>query len=84
MIDFLLSLSTWPGCALAMGFTTVMGLSFYLFSYKLISKYRREDIKEPTNNLFRVVRLDSALAKPPVFHFLPKFTVQFLNFRIAK
>ena len=55
MIDFLLSLSTWTGCALAMGFTAVTGFVVYLVSYKLIAKYKREDMKEPTNNLFRVV-----------------------------
>ena len=52
MIDFLLSLSTWPGCLVAMGFTAIVG---YLIFYKLISKYKCEDMKEPTNNLFRVV-----------------------------
>ena len=55
MIDFLLSLSTWPGCLVAMGFTAVTGFVVYGVSYKLISKYKREDMKEPTNNLFRVV-----------------------------
>ena len=55
MIDFLLSLPTWSGCIVAMGFTTVTGFVVYLVSYKLISKYKREDMKEPTNNLFRVV-----------------------------
>ena len=55
MIDVLISLPTWPGCLVAMGFTTVTGFVVYLVSYKLISKYKREDMKEPTNNLFRVV-----------------------------
>ena len=55
MIDFLISLSTWLGCPVAMGFTTVTGFVVYLVSYKLISKYKREDMKEPTNNVFRVV-----------------------------
>ena len=55
MIDFLISLPTWPGCLVAMGFTAVTGFVVYLVSYKLISKYKREDMKEPTNNLFRVV-----------------------------
>ena len=55
MIDFLLSLSTWTGCLVAMGFTAVTGFVVYLVSYKLILKYKREDMKEPTNNLFRVV-----------------------------
>ena len=55
MIDFLISLSTWLGCPVAMGFTTVTGFVVYLVSYKLIAKYKREDMKEPTNNVFRVV-----------------------------
>jgi ABC-type multidrug transport system fused ATPase/permease subunit len=55
MIDFLLSLSTWAGCLVAMGFTAATGFVVYLVFYKLISKYKREDMKEPTNNLFRVV-----------------------------
>jgi len=40
-----------------MGFTAVTGFVVYLVFYKLISKYKREDIKEPTNKLFRVVGL---------------------------
>jgi hypothetical protein len=38
-----------------MGFTAVVGFVFYLFFYKLISKHSREDMKDPTSNLFRVV-----------------------------
>jgi hypothetical protein len=38
-----------------MGFIAVLGFVVYLVFYKLISKYQREDMKEPTNNLFRVV-----------------------------
>jgi len=55
MIDFFLSLSTWAGCLVSMGFTAVVGFVFYLFFYKLISKHSREDMKDPTSNLFRVV-----------------------------
>ena len=55
MIELLLSLPTWAGCIIAMGFTTVAGLVVYLVSCKLISKYKRGDMREPTNNLFRVV-----------------------------
>ena len=45
----------WSGSLVAMGFTTATGFVVYLVSYKLIAKYKREDMKEPTNNLFRVV-----------------------------
>ena len=55
MVDFLISLSTWAGCVVVMGFTSVLGFVVYLVFYKLILKYKREDMKEPTNNLFRVV-----------------------------
>ncbi len=55
MIDFLLSLSTWAGCVVMMGFTTVVGFVVYLVFYKFISKYQREDMQDPTSNLFRVV-----------------------------
>jgi hypothetical protein len=55
MIKLLLSLPTWAGCIVAMGFTTVAGFVVYLVFYKFISKYQRENMKEPTNNLFRVV-----------------------------
>jgi hypothetical protein len=37
-----------------MGITSVVGFVVYLVFYKLITKYKREDMKEPTNNLFRV------------------------------
>jgi hypothetical protein len=55
MIGFVISLPTWLGCLVTMSFTTVTGFVVYLASYKLISKYKLEGMKEPTNNLFRVV-----------------------------
>ena len=48
MVAFLLSLSTWAGCVVMMGFTTVVGFVVYLVFYKLISKYQREDMQDPT------------------------------------
>ncbi len=48
MIDFLLSLSTWAGCVVMMGFTTVVGFVVYLVFYKLISKCQRENMQDPT------------------------------------
>ena len=38
-----------------MGLTAVVGFVVYLVSYELISKYQREDMQDPTSNLFRVV-----------------------------
>ena len=55
MIEFILSLPTWVGCAFAMISTTVLGLSVYVVSYKLIEKSKNVDLKEPINNLFRLV-----------------------------
>lgn len=55
MITFLLSLPTWAGCGVTMVFTTIVGLVVYLVFYKIISKYQREDMQDPTSNLFRVV-----------------------------
>ena len=61
MMEFVLSLPTGAGCAVAMVFTTVVGLVFYLVSYKLISKYQSDELRDPTNNLFRVVGILVAL-----------------------
>jgi hypothetical protein len=55
MGEFILSLPTVAGCIITVGVTTLIGLLFYLVSYKLISKYKREGMKEPTTNVFRVV-----------------------------
>jgi len=57
MIEFLLSLPTWVGCGVAMIFTAVVGLVVYFVSYKLISKYQSDELKDPTSSLFRVVGL---------------------------
>jgi hypothetical protein len=55
MIDFLISLPTWAGCLITMGFTTIVGFVVYLIFYKLIVKYKRESMRDPTSNIFRVV-----------------------------
>ena len=55
MIEFILSLPTWFGCAFAMVSTTVLGLVVYVVSYKLIEKSKNVNLKEPINNLFRLV-----------------------------
>jgi hypothetical protein len=57
MIEFFLSLPTWVGCGVAMIFTAVVGLVVYFVSYKLISKYQSDELKDPTSSLFRVVGL---------------------------
>jgi hypothetical protein len=38
-----------------MGFTAVAGFAVYLVFYKLILKYKRESMRDPTSNIFRVV-----------------------------
>ena len=55
MIEFLLSLPTWIGFGVTMVSTALAGFVVYLVFYTFIQKYKREDVKEPTNNLFRVV-----------------------------
>jgi hypothetical protein len=55
MIEFLLSLSDWVGSVVVMVGAVVMGLVVYIVSYKLISKYQSDDLKDPTSSLFRVV-----------------------------
>lgn len=55
MIEFILSLPTWIGCGFAMVSTTVLGLVVYVVSYKLIEKSKNVNLKEPINNLFRLV-----------------------------
>jgi len=57
MVDFLLSLPTWLGCSVAMATTTVAGFVFYLVFVKFIEKYKGYDLKDPINNVFRVVGL---------------------------
>jgi hypothetical protein len=55
MIEFILSLSTWAGFLIAIVFSTVCGLVVYLLSYKMISRYKSDELQEPANNVFRVV-----------------------------
>ena len=55
MIAFLLSLSDWVGIVVSMVGSAVMGLVVYMVSYKLIIKYKSDELIDPTSNLFRVV-----------------------------
>jgi hypothetical protein len=55
MVEFIISLPVWVGCGVSMVFTSVFGLVVYILSYKLITKYKSEDMKDSTGNLFRVV-----------------------------
>jgi len=55
MMEFIISLPTWLGCGFAMVITTVLGLVVYVISYKLIEKSKNVMLKEPINNLFRLV-----------------------------
>ena len=57
MIDVILSLPTWLGCSVAMLTTTGAGFVVYLIFVKFIAKYKRYDLKDPINNVFRVVGL---------------------------
>ena len=55
MIEFILSLPTWIGCGFIMVSATVFGLVVYVVSYKLIDKSKNVTLKDPINNLFRLV-----------------------------
>ena len=55
MVEFILSLPVWIGCGFTMVATTVAGLAVYLVSYKLINRSKSVQLKEPINNLFRLV-----------------------------
>ena len=55
MVDGLLSLPDWLGGLVVMVLTTGIGLGVYVASYKVIAKHQREDLKDPTSSLFRVV-----------------------------
>ena len=55
MIEFILSLPFWVGCAFAMVFTAFSGLAVYIVSNKLIEKSKTVGPKMPINNLFRFV-----------------------------
>ena len=55
MVGFILSLPTWFGYGFTMVSTTVLGLVVYVVSYKLIEKSKNVNLKEPINNLFRLV-----------------------------
>ena len=57
MVDFLVSLPTWLGCGFAMATTAGVGFVVYLVFVKFISKYQSYDLKDPINNVFRVVGL---------------------------
>jgi hypothetical protein len=60
MVDFLLSLPIWLGCGVAMVTAAGLGLVVYLVSVKFFSKYKSYDLKDPTNNVFRVVGISLA------------------------
>ena len=59
MIDFLLSLPTLPGCLLFMALMAVIGLAVYYLTNRLHTRRQTEEalkeIKDATDNLFRVV-----------------------------
>jgi hypothetical protein len=57
MVDFLVSLPTWLGCCVAMVTAACVGFVVYLVFVKFMSKYKSYDLKDPINNVFRVVGL---------------------------
>ena len=57
IIDLLLSLPTWSGSLISILFATGTGITIYFISYRFISEYQKEDLKDPISNLFRVIGL---------------------------
>lgn len=55
MVETLLSLPDLVGGIIMMAVTTGVGLGVYVVSHSLISRYRTDDLKDPTSSLFRVV-----------------------------
>ena len=55
IIVFILSLSTLAGSIFSILLTIITGLLIYFFSYKFISKYQSSEVRDETNNLFRVI-----------------------------
>lgn len=55
MIDTLLSLPDFVGGLIMASLTTLVGISVYLVSYWLISRYQSSDLKDPASGLFRVI-----------------------------
>lgn len=55
MVDFILSFSTLAGLVLSMAITTAVGLAVYFASYRLMAKYKNDELTYPTRSLFRVV-----------------------------
>jgi len=55
MIKFILSLPLIVGGIVSMALATVVGLAVYFIFHKLIDRYQRGDLKDPTSSLFRVV-----------------------------
>ena len=55
MVETLLSLPDLVGGVVVMTLTTVAGLLVYVVSNKLILRYQKDDLKDPTSSVFRVV-----------------------------
>ena len=54
-MEFLISLPAWLGGALSVLFATASGLVVYLASDRFISRYQRDELKNPIGSLFRIV-----------------------------
>ena len=57
MIKLILSLPTWAGIGVAIVLATVVGLVVYFVSFKLISRYQNDELRDSTSSLFRVIGL---------------------------
>ncbi|MGI9400266.1 MAG: hypothetical protein ACR2O0_03350, partial [Rhizobiaceae bacterium] len=55
MIEAILSLPEWAGIIAAMAIATLCGLAVYFASHLLIRDNRKEELKDPMSNMFRVI-----------------------------
>ena len=55
MIELVLSLPKWVGIVTSMVLAAAVGLVVYFVSYKLVSQYRIDELKDPTGNIIKLV-----------------------------
>lgn len=55
MVELILSLPMWVGIGVAVVLATVVGLIVYFVSYKFISRYQSDELRDSTSSLFRVI-----------------------------
>jgi hypothetical protein len=68
MLDWILELPFWAGALVAGGLTVAVGLLVYWVSYRLVTRYQREDLGAAASSLFRVIGILVALVLSLTFN----------------